>query len=73
MRRGELYLPRPTAERAVIRGRFTKLERGLGGIAVQRAGREDETLILIPDEESELHRRKTLEMFGRPPAGSLQS
>jgi hypothetical protein len=45
----------------------------LHGFAVQRAGREDETLILIPDEESELDRRKTLEMFGRPPAGSLQS
>jgi hypothetical protein len=30
-------------------------------------------LVLIPDQESELDRRKTLEMFGRPPAGSLQS
>ena len=41
--------------------------------AVQRAGREDETLILIPDAEAERDRRKLLEMLGQGIAGPARS
>lgn len=32
--------------------------------AIQKLGREDQTLILVPDEESERERRKILDIFG---------